>query len=56
MSSLYAFSDPLTENNRFFYGYLYDCKVKTANSCPYAMMIDSALFCNHPQGHNNCCG
>jgi hypothetical protein len=56
MSSLYAFSDPLTQNKRFFYGYLNDCQVKTPYSCPYAMMINSTFYCNHPQGHNNCRG
>jgi hypothetical protein len=30
--------------------------VKTPHGCPYAMMIDSAFYCNHPQGHNNCRG
>ena len=55
MSSLYAFSDPFSENSRFFYGYLYDCKVNNPDSCPYAMTIDDAYYCNHPQGHNNCC-
>jgi hypothetical protein len=56
ISSLYAFSDPLTQNSRFFYGHLYDCRVETPSSCPYAMAINGAFYCNHPQGHNNCRG
>ena len=50
MSSLYAFSDPLTQNKRFFYGYLNDCQVKTPYSCPYAMMINSTYLLQPSSG------
>ncbi|HTP67091.1 MAG TPA: hypothetical protein VMJ66_16995 [Geobacteraceae bacterium] len=54
MSSFYAFREPVTRQPRFYYGYLMDCRVNWAHGCPYAMLIDDALFCNHPHGHDRC--
>jgi len=54
MSSFYAFPDPVTRQTRFYYGYLMDCPMNLARGCPYAMLIDDALFCNHPHGRKDC--
>jgi hypothetical protein len=56
MSSSYTFTDLSTGNSRFFYGYLYDCRIDTSPDCPYRLQLNDGKYCNHPNSREYGCG